>query len=205
MSSSPIHLPQADLSIYTIPKNGGTTLWAWMYFLRASGNLPPYGKVYDAAWLAHGPALRQSLVVRRDPIDRFISGYRNFRDHRGLTLGFDDFFESFPNLYRTNENIRHHFRPQSSYYQNLALEKVDYVMNFNNFADIKILLEQLSKRKLPQLQLQQAIFSDFEVADWQAEVIAEFYECDYKAGFGVPDAWRTSLIEGSRDLAPEFF
>jgi len=195
MAFGPIHLPDIDISIYHVPKNGGTTLWAWVYFLRTGGKLPSYGKVYEAAWLADGPACARSLIVRRDPVERFISGYRNFRDHRGLKLEFNPFFEQFPELYQTNANIRHHFRSQSSYYPQLDLSKVDHVVDFDRFTDAKKILEQLSGRDLPDLQLQKAEFSDFEVAEWQAEMIADFYRCDYDAGFGVPDAWRAGVLE----------
>jgi hypothetical protein len=122
MQLLPIHLPDADLSIYTIPKNGGTTLWAWVYFVRTGGQLP-FGNVYDETWLSDGPLMQRKLIVRRDPVDRFISGYRNFRDNRGLTLGFDEFF----------------------------------------------------------------------VQEWQAESIAQIYQCDYDAGFGDPGAWHRNL------------
>lgn len=194
MSLFPIHLPEAAISIYPIPKNGGTTLWAWVYFVRTEGQLPP--NVYEQTWLADGPLQERKMIVRRDPVDRFISGYRNFRDKRGLSLGFDEFFEQFPSLFQTDGDIRHHFAPQSSFYPNLPLESFEHVVDFENFAEAKLIIERSMGTQLPEIHFQQAVFEDFEVQEWQAGAIAQMYQCDYDAGFGTPDAWR-------RDLPPE--
>jgi hypothetical protein len=188
----PIHLPEADLSVYTIPKNGGTTLWAWVYFVRTAGQLPP-GNVYDETWLCDGPVMQRKLIVRRDPVDRFISGYRNFRDKRGLTLGFDQFFEQFSSLFRTDGNIRHHFAPQSCYYPDLPLNSFANVVDFECFAETKNLIVQSTGVALPGIHFQRAEFDDFEVQEWQAAAIAQIYQCDYDAGFGDPGAWRRNL------------
>lgn len=191
-SFTPIHLPEAGLSIFTIPKNGGTTLWAWVYLLQTKSEHLP-GNVYSQTWLRKGPLQKQKLIVRRDPVERFISAYRNFRDKRGLKLGFDDFFEQFPHRYQTDGDIYQHFRPQSGFYPNMPLESFDHIVDFEHFHEAKSLIEQLSGEQVPDIHYQRAKFCDFEVHEWQAETIARFYQCDYDSGFGIPDAWRRDL------------
>lgn len=179
----PIHLPSAGLSIFTIPKNGGTTLWAWVYYLRCGGNLPP-GNVYRQSWLTQGTVQPGTMIVRRDPVERFISGYRNFRDKRGLEMAFDEFMEKFPELYNTNRSVRHHFRPQCSYFPDRRLEDFDHVVDFENYGEAKELLEEATGVMLPEIRFQKSVFSDFTVRDWQRALIRDTYQCDYEAGFG---------------------
>lgn len=50
----PIHLPEQGVSIFTIPKNGGTTLWAWVHHLRTGGSPLP-ANIYREKWLEDGP------------------------------------------------------------------------------------------------------------------------------------------------------
>jgi len=103
MSPDPIHLPEQDLTLFVIPKNGGTTLWLWTYYLRTCGKTAE-GNVYHQQWLSGGGCLANTLIVRRDPIGRFISGYRNFRDKRGLELDFNAFVNAFHQLYETDQS-----------------------------------------------------------------------------------------------------
>jgi len=187
-----IHIPTIDLSILDIPKNGGTTLWTWAYWLRRGG-FPKGGNVYGESWLSKGDRQARALMVRRDQVDRFIYGYRNFRDKRGLRLGFVEFVERFDDLYQSDEDTRWHFRPQSRYYPEIPLAKIDHVVDFDDFASAKLLLENLSGQKIPDLHLQRAVFDDFEVDEALAAMIAESYRCDYEAGFGVWDSWRSRV------------
>lgn len=124
---------------------------------------------------------------------RFISGYRTFRDKRGLELALDEFFRKFPVLYQENKNVRWHFRPQSDFFPDMALARFGRVFDFERFDLIKAELERTSGTALPDSHHQQSRFSDFEVMEWQAEQIAEFYRCDYEAGFGIPERRREDL------------
>lgn len=179
----PVHLPEQDLSIFTIPKNGGTTVWSLVYCIRKGGQLPP-GNVYDEKWLSEGKTLGETLIIRRDPVERFVSGYRNFRDKRGLSLGFDEFVSAFPQLYENDANLKHHFRPQKSYYPEMPLSVIDHVIDFHSFHEVKKLLEDKSGVVLPELHFQKAVFDEFEVTESHLSFIREFFAADYEAGFG---------------------
>jgi predicted O-methyltransferase YrrM len=179
----PVHLPEQDLTIFTIPKNGGTTVMCYVYYIRKGGQLPR-GNVYDEKWLAEGKALGESLIIRRDPVERFVSGYRNFRDKRGLRLDFDEFVGVFPKLYENDLDIKHHFRSQESYFPGMPLSAIDYVVDFHSFHEVKELLEAKSGLVLPDIHFQRSVFHGFEVKEGHLSFIREFFAKDYEAGFG---------------------
>ncbi len=193
MPSHPIHLPEQDLSLFTIPKNGGTTLWWWTYYLRTCGRSAE-GNVYDHGWLSGGGCLGRTLIVRRDPVSRFISGYRNFRDKRGLELDFDSFVEAFPSLYATDTNLRHHFTPQSQFYPTRPIASFDHVIDFGKFHEVKEILEDYSGAILPELHHQKAIFDDFQVRPGHLEFIRSFYAEDYDNGFCEEDVEENPFV-----------
>ncbi len=178
----PVQIPSLGLSLFTIPKNGGTTLWHWSYWLRTGREVQ--GNVYQYGWMCDGEVERETVMIRRDPVARFVSGYRNFRDKRGLAMGFDRFVREIPDLIRTDGNIRHHFAPQSDYFSWMPLAEVDWVFNFEEFGAVREFLEERAGNRLPECHAQRSSYSDFEVRDEHVELIQQYYLNDYLAGFG---------------------
>ena len=154
----------------------------WCYFIRMGKDVE--GNIYEQEWLYDGEVEKETLMIRRDPVQRFISGYRNFRDIRGLKLGFAEFLERLPELLKRDGNIRHHFRPQSDYFPWMPLAKVDHVFDFEDFSKVKEFLEGRCGKTLPDHHAQKSYFNDFEVTNEQVELIQEYYVQDYIAGFG---------------------
>jgi len=142
------------------------------------------GNIYDEQWLCDGAVEQETVMIRRDPVERLISGYRNFRDKRGLTLDFPDFLRELPNLMAQNHDYLHHFRLQSSYHPDHPLSEVDHVFDFEDFPRIKSFFEARLGQALPDLHHQKACFNDFTVTEKQIDLIQNYYVNDYLAGFG---------------------
>jgi len=53
------------------------------------------GNIYDHGWMCDGEVEPETMMIRRDPVARFISGYRNFRDKRGWWMGFAEFVGNY--------------------------------------------------------------------------------------------------------------
>jgi hypothetical protein len=93
-SAMPLNLPDLNLSLLPVPKNGSSTLWTWGDLLRTGEECEK--DIYANEWMFDGPPEAKSLMVRRDPVERFISGYRNSWDKRGLDGGFSEFVRWCP-------------------------------------------------------------------------------------------------------------
>lgn len=178
----PLNLPDHGLSLYPIPKNGSTTLWMWGYLLRKGEECTE--NIYDNDWMYDGDSEAITMTVRRDPVDRFISGYRNSRDKRGLTLGFSEFVKRLPELMEADSSVAHHFKAQYEFFPEKPLRDHDYVFDFNDFNAIRAFLEHFTKTKLPDYHEQRSYFDDFTVSDEDLETIQNYYLNDYFEGFG---------------------
>lgn len=128
----PLNLPDLSLSLYSIPKNGSTTLWMWGYLLRTGEECEK--DIYANGWMFDGQPEAESLLVRRDPVERFISGYRTSRDKRGLEVGFSEFVRRFPELMASNREWAHHFRTQADFFPELPLREVDHLFDLVLFS-----------------------------------------------------------------------
>lgn len=179
-----LQLPEINLSLCTIPKNGGTTLWNWAHLLR-KGELPEVKNVYLCEpWLASHAPVGETVLVVRDPVERFVSGYQNFVEFRELKSSFDQFVDDFPSLFQSDRNVSHHFRPQFSYHQGITPQTADHVFRVGDMRKIKTLLEEKSGKVLPDLQQQKSYSEKPSPKPWQLELIRSFYQRDYELGFG---------------------
>lgn len=136
-----------------------------------------------------------SFVVVRDPVDRFVSGYRNrICHHRDLEreasrklrwLGlsyapdFDDFVRRFSLYFRLSKAVKHHFRPQRDYIGRV-ISRVDRVYRIE---DLEILTKDLQNIagvpvRMPRRQTGGGDVQ-FEVEEWHRRWIREYMRADY--------------------------
>lgn len=187
-----LSLPELELSLFIVPKTGGTTIANWVRFLK-TGDQKPGPHVYEEGWLWDDQVRAEKLRIRRDPVDRFVSGYRNYRDMRGLRLNFADFVEKFEGLMEEDDDIRHHFQHQYLFYP-YAIEDYEHVFDFSQFHQVKLFLESRSGKRLPEWHLIQAHYQNFEVSASQVERIRDFYSEDYARGFCEPSRSRVTAV-----------
>lgn len=179
----PVNFPDQGLSLFSIPKNSGTTLWMWSLFIR-TGKKVVDANIYDHGWMCDGDIEPESVMIRRDPVDRIISGYRNLRDKRGLWMEFGELVEKVPELIKSEWGNRHHFAPLSDYFPWMPLGKADHVFDFTDFGLVKEILEERCGISLPDYHAQKSKYDDFTVADAQVVLVQQYWVLDHVAGFG---------------------
>ena len=201
-------------ALYNVPKGGGTTLRSWIYFSRTgqlaikdegAGYIQQASQTYKylrdigyevcnfIPWTG-GP----SVCVVRDPVDRFISLYRDkiVREKRCgepiPTLG--EFCKNFANLieahdfpHRVNPSLNylgHHFAPQSlilgknkDYFEHIfKMEEID--------TSLKIFLEGKWGVELPSLHCRKAEKENKVIPSTEElRLIREIYKTDYALGW----------------------
>lgn len=197
-------------ALYNVPKGGGTTLRSWIYFSRTgqlaikdegAGYINQESKTYKylkdigyevcdfVPWI-DGP----SVCVVRDPVDRFISLYRDkiVREKRCgepiPTLG--EFCRNFANLMEAHDfphganpdlnYLGHHFAPQSliigknkDYFEHIfKMEEID--------TSLKVYLEGKWGISLPSLHCRKAEKrSKIIPSTEELLLIREIYKSDY--------------------------
>lgn len=131
-----------------------------------------------------GEVQNETLIVGRDPVERFVSGYRNARDKRGLELDFAEFVQRFPELMAANRDWAHHFRAQWEFFPEHPLDQIDHVFDFGDFEEVRKFLEERAGKSLPRYHEQKSNFDDFTVTDQDVDLIQEYFLEDYLKGFG---------------------
>lgn len=126
------------------------------------------------------------LVIKRDPVKRFVSGYRNRVLHHKRTKtqpSFDKFVEDFDYYYNSEPDIQTHFRPQV-YFFGLSKENYTHVFDTSEMSLVKELFEDTYSRSFPNLRLQQGgNHVSINVSTEQEKKIRRLYEQDYSAGW----------------------
>jgi hypothetical protein len=126
------------------------------------------------------------IVVKRDPVKRFVSGYTNRVLHHNKMRNkpsFDDFVKNFNKYHATYSDIQTHFKPQVRFF---GLDKSIYthVFDTSEMHLVKELLEDTYNRKFPDIRLQQGGNDKRPtVTKEQQEWIMEKYRVDYDAGW----------------------
>lgn len=126
------------------------------------------------------------IVIKRDPVKRFISGYTNrVIHHRKIrdVPDFDTFFDRFSYYYNSVADIETHFRPQVQFF---GKDKTifTHIFDVSEMQQVKELFEDTYARKFPDLRLQQGgntvkITPTKVQEDW----IRKHYKDDYDAGW----------------------
>jgi len=126
------------------------------------------------------------VVVKRDPVKRFISGYTNRVLHHNKMKeqpDFSDFIKNFERYHATYADIQTHFKPQIRFF---GLDKSIYthIFDTSEMHLVKELFEDTYGRKFPDLHLQQGGTNKKpEITKEQEAWIQDKYKADYETGW----------------------
>lgn len=124
------------------------------------------------------------LAIKRDPVSRFLSGFKNrVLQHRKCdTTDISEFLDNFEEISGRNKDIATHFRPQYSY---LGKDPSVYthVFDLKEIDQVKVLLEDLFERDLPPIRLQRSKGPKVDLTEAQVRRVKEIYKGDYKYGW----------------------
>lgn len=127
------------------------------------------------------------IVVKRDPVKRFVSGYTNRVLHHnklgGMKPSFSEFVRRFDYFYSKYSDIETHFRPQVSFF-GLDKSMFTHIFDVSEMDKVKEFFEDTYQRKFPDLRLQQGGTTlKPEITKEQEDWIRKKYEADYVAGW----------------------
>jgi hypothetical protein len=126
------------------------------------------------------------IVVKRDPVKRFISGYTNrVLHHRKLkeTPDFDTFLENFDKYKSKYADIETHFKPQINFFGK-DRSIFTHIFDTSEMHLVKEFLEDLYQRNFPDIRLQQGgNHNKIKPTKQQEDWIRKRYKDDYDAGW----------------------
>lgn len=198
------------VAYYHAPKNGSRTMLGWlaltfnpnMYEKHPEYFHPRKDNVYSALRSAVGkhplsqhdfapnsvPMVTDTdytFCIKRDPVKRFISGYRNrvlFHRELGSTPSISEFIDNF-DAYLKYRTIRVHFMPQVRFFGKDP-SIFDFVFDTENMGEVKEFLETVHSMTLPDLQLQQGGNEvKIKLTRQEEAWIRRRYADDYNAGW----------------------
>lgn len=198
-----------QIAYYHAPKNGSRTLLGYLALTKDQDlyqNHPEYfQEVHDEVYEELRKRVNKlgkhdynpeavpvveneyRIVIKRDPVKRFISGYSNRVLHHGKLGGmkpdFAEFIKRFDYFNSKYSDIETHFKPQTRFF---GLDKSKYTHTFDvsEMSLVKEFFEDIYKRKFPDLHLQQGGRNKKpEVTKEQEAWIQDRYRQDYDAGW----------------------
>lgn len=126
------------------------------------------------------------IVIKRDPVKRFISGYTNrVLHHKKLTTipSIDEFIENFDRYEKKFSDIETHFRPQTQFFGK-SRDNYTHIFDVTEMGKVKELFESVYNREFPELRLQQGGNKNkVELTDEQKSWVREKYKVDYDSGW----------------------
>lgn len=203
-----------DFAIYDAPKTGGTTLRLWICYA-GTGELmteSPFAgtkyfkdnrKSYDQLmeWgyeLLNGfgnPDVSTKVCLKRDPVKRFISCYRDkILLEKRCNVSVDDLLDHYDEVVSRvpqymwdmkTSYIKFHFDPQTFHFGN-DVGFFDNVFDVSEIGTgVKSFLEDRWKIELPDIHARdgRGIVPELDLTPKQIEKIKNFYQIDYDNGW----------------------
>ena len=194
------------LIYWPIPKNACTSFkWAFYKLEHGHTNFPKHGDGIHAQFRAYPNGGKWpfftawrcfSFIVVRDPIERFVSAYRNrVLHHRALSQTsldpnlqqacIDDinfFIENFEAVSESSREVLHHFRPQTDFVANVV-GRVDRVVEISNVPNLVAEIQaRCPEFEVPRKQVSEGLFKEhkFELTDKSLEKLNMLYRQDYE-------------------------
>lgn len=196
------------IAYYHAPKNGSRTMLGYLALIKDPNlydNHPEYFKEKDdeVYWELRNrtgkigrhdfdpnsvPKVENliRIVVKRDPVKRFVSGYTNrvlFHNKMREKPDFTTFIDNFDKYHKEYSDIQTHFKPQVRFF---GLDKsiFTHIFDTSELGLVKELLEDTYQRKFPDIHLQQGGTNQKpELTKEQEEWIRKRYKDDYDAGW----------------------
>lgn len=182
-------LKDPDCVLIHVPKTGGSSIRNGIWQGRYEG--PAFGEV-PVSW-----AGLFKFAFCRHPLDRLVSAWADFTQHRRSGLSIDQFVDVVlddcvdfgPSRSTEAERIRHHTIPQTHPFN--CLGEADVICRYENYAnDLAAVLNQLSlehPEQLPEMRkTQRGHWSEY-LSGTTLEKCISFYRDDFRElGYELP-------------------
>ena len=194
-------------NIYDAPKGGGTTIRSWI--ICSKGGSPSLdGTEYNAPKGSHYKALKQdvqiiwfkkvkypSICIKRDPVERFISCYKDKIlkegkcDRIGVNQLLDNFqrtMNKYDKLHPSGRKVKYvwyHFAPQVRQFGK-DLSYYEHVFDISEMnTSVKEYLEDKWKINLPPVHARRGKSSTLKLTEDQIRRVKQIYKKDYEVGW----------------------
>lgn len=199
----------SQIAYYHAPKNGSRTMLGYLALTKEPELFkehpeyfePVFDEVYeglrkrvDKLGKHHYTNLqplkvdnKYRIVVKRDPVKRFISGYTNRVLHHnklgGMKPDISEFIKRFDHFYSRYSDIETHFRPQTHFF---GKDKTlfTHIFDTSELSEVRDLFQDIYQRDFPDLRLQQGGNKNKVILTKdQEQWIRERYKEDYEYGW----------------------
>lgn len=203
-----------DFAIYDAPKTGGTTLRLWICYAGTGemmtenpfpgteyfkDNRRSYDQLMDWGYELLGgfgnPDVSTKVCIKRDPVKRFISCYRDkILLEKRCNVSVDDLIDHYDEVVAKvpqymwdmkTSYIKFHFDPQTFHFGN-DTSFFDNVFDVSEVGTgVKKFLEGKWEIELPEIHARDSrgVVPELQLTDSQIKKIKKFYQVDYDNGW----------------------